>query len=170
MSATIQDELDRLPDDDRWRLQRADGFLDLRMPGRARAELDGVSAGQRDGAPFRVLALRLAMDERAWSDAVCIAAMLRDAHPDEPSFWIQLAYATRRAEGIEAAHRILSEAVARFPSVAVIPFNLACYACRLGRHDEALQRLDQACALDRQFHAMALEDEDLEPIWDRIGG
>lgn len=170
MSATIQEEFDRLPDDDRWRLQRADGFLDLRMTARARAELDGVSAGQRDGTPYRVLALRLAMDERAWSEAARVAAILRDAHTDEPSFWIQLAYATRRAEGIEAAHGILAGALVRFPAVAVIPFNLACYACQLGRHDEALRRLDQACALDQHFRATALEDEDLEPIWDRIGG
>jgi len=170
MSSKIQNEIEGLPEDERWRLQRADGFLDLGMTRKAREELDRVAQNHRDSTPFRLLAMRLAMDEKDWRTACEVAAALLARHPDEPAFWIQLAYAKRRAENIEVAHHILSDALVRFPEVATISFNLACYECQLGRNDEAMRRLNEAFALDENCREAALEDEDLKPIWDRLGG
>ena len=57
----------------------------------------------------------------------------------------------------------------RFPDVPTIPYNLACYACQLGRLDDSRQLLKRAVKLGgRDYHRMALEDEDLQPLWTEI--
>ena len=60
-------------------------------------------------------------------------------------------------------------AMIRFPKIAVIPFNLACYECQLGHPDAAMSFLQKSFRLDASFRDQALEDEDLKPIWDRLG-
>jgi hypothetical protein len=56
------------------------------------------------------------------------------------------------------------------PKSAWIAFNLACYASVTGRMDEAKVRLRQAIELDNDIRRLALDDEDLRPLWDWIGG
>ena len=52
-----------------------------------------------------------------------------------------------------------------------IPYNLACYASRLHRFDEAQKWLKQAMEVDAEtVQAAAQEDEDLKPLWDNLGG
>ena len=65
---------------------------------------------------------------------------------------------------------ILRSAAAVFPRNKLIPFNLACYACQMGRLEEAQEWLDRAFEAGgrKTMKAMALEDEDLRPLWDRI--
>ena len=46
--------------------------------------------------------------------------------PKEPGFFVELAYATRRAESIHA-HAVLTRAAGLHPNDATIQFNLACY-------------------------------------------
>jgi len=148
-----------------WHLQRCDGFLDLGMREQARAELAAVPQEGRAATPFLRLMLRLQLEEGNWADAAQLAGTLAKKEPDDPSFPIQLAYATRRSSGIEAAEKILRDALARFPKIALIHFNLACYACQTGRRDDALTCLAKAVALEPGLHQTALEDEDLRPIW-----
>jgi hypothetical protein len=52
----------------------------------------------------------------------------------------------------------------------MIAFNLACYASVAGRMEEAKDRLRHAIELDKEARKLALEDEDLKPLWDWIGG
>ena len=154
-----------IPHEYLWLLRRTDGYLDLNMLGRARQELEGFPKRYRDATAYREIALRLAMDEEDWPTVEAVARTLLNRKPNDPVLWIDLAYATRRLESVEAASAILSEARDRFPNEPIIPFNLACYACQLGNKTSALQLLEQATALAPQCRAMALEDEDLEPIW-----
>ena len=50
-------------------------------------------------------------------------------------------------------------------------YNLACYECQLGRLTEARRWLEAAYELGgtREMKLMALDDEDLRPLWDHIG-
>lgn len=170
MSEKIQNELNKLPVEIRWHLQRADGFLDLKMTGQARAELDRIPAELRGAAIFRIIDMRLACEEKDWARAAQIMSVLCEEFPADAGFRIQLAYAKRRAEGIEVARRILADAAPLFPKVATIPFNLACYECQLGNLDEAMRKLQQAFALDGSYREAALEDEDLRALWPRLEG
>jgi hypothetical protein len=54
-----------------------------------------------------------------------------------------------------------------FPNEWIIRYNLACYACQLGNHQEAWKWLEIAFNLGdaNQVKLMALDDPDLEPIW-----
>ena len=61
-----------------------------------------------------------------------LAKRLTEFEPDNSQWPVSLAYATRRAISIEAAKEILRNAQTKFPTEAVIPYNLACYECQLG--------------------------------------
>jgi hypothetical protein len=65
---------------------------------------------------------------------------------------------------------ILLEAQAIHPKVAMIAFNLASYASVTGRMEEAKERLRHAIHFDKDVRGLALDDDDLKPLWDWIGG
>jgi predicted Zn-dependent protease len=160
---------DTLSEEATWHLQRCDGFLDLKMTDKARRELEQIDVAHRQSDPFIEAELRLAMADSRWSDAAQFARTLSERQPNEPVFCIQLAYSVRRGESVEAARNILLDAKKRFPKVAVIPFNLACYECQLGHPDEAMAFLEKTFKLDAHFREQAFEDDDLKPIWDKLG-
>ena len=165
MNDELKAELEGLPEPVRWRLQRCDGFLDLHMSARARAELDQIEGAHRDGTLYLCARLRLAFEEADWKAATETARTLTDRRPDEAEYVVQLAFATRRMDGLGPAQFILEEAQRKFPEVAVIAFNLACYECQAGRNARALEYLRRAFKLDPHYRAMAMEDEDLKPLW-----
>jgi Flp pilus assembly protein TadD len=165
MKSNLKKEIEALPDEIRWRLVRADGFLDLRMAARAAQELAAIAAPFDTLSPVLEVRMRLAFEEQRWADATQLARELVQRLPGSPDYAVQLAYATRRSEGLPPATFILEEARKRFPHVAVIPFNLACYACQSGRSEEAMALLKQAVTLEPRYREAALEDEDLKPLW-----
>ena len=93
---------------------------------------------------------------------------MADHDPNEAQWSISLAYATRRAESVEAAKLILLEAVERHPKEPTIHYNLACYECVLGEVEVAKARLRRAFKLEPRYRLMALEDEDLSAVWNSL--
>jgi Flp pilus assembly protein TadD len=81
------------------------------------------------------------MAARKWEMAAAVASHLVKVDPQTAGWWISLAYAIRRTESIEKAEAILLRAQAIHPNVAMIAFNLACYASVAGRMEEAKERL-----------------------------
>jgi hypothetical protein len=149
-------------------MQRADGFLDLMLWERARAELENLPAEWRESLLHYQLLLRLAFGEEDWKSAAAWADALRKGDPNVPDYWVQFAYATRREHDIGTAREILVEAIEKFPSEPVIPYNLACYACSTGDIHLARKYLRAAFGLEQGYRDLALEDEDLESMWDEI--
>ena len=82
--------------------------------------------------------------------------------------WIALASAKRRSDGIESAEAVLLKACELHHDIAMIEFYLACYASAAGRFEEAKARLKRAIELNKQFQKLAIDDEDLQPLWDWI--
>ena len=70
------------------------------------------------------------MAAKKWDMAAAVASHLVKVDPQTAEWWISLAYALRRTESIEKAEAILLRAQAK---VAMIAFNLACYASVTGR-------------------------------------
>ena len=114
--------------------------------------------------------VNLYMVAKKWDMAAAVASHLVKVEPENEAWWINLAYSVRRSEGVEKAEAILLRAQAIHPKVAMIAFNLACYASAAGRMEEAKERLRHAIELDKEARKLALEDEDLKPLWDWIGG
>ena len=80
------------------------------------------------------------------------------------------AFSLRRANdgGVEKAEPVLLEAAKLFPDDSMIQYNLACYCAQLGQLDAAQEHLGKSYELGdaRQIKLMALDDEDLKPLWE----
>ena len=107
---------------------------------------------------------------KKWDMAAAVASHLVKVEPENEAWWINLAYSVRRSESIEQAEAILLRARVIHPKVAMIAFNLACYASVTGRIEDAKERLRMAIDLDKGVRILALDDEDLRPLWDWISG
>ncbi len=81
--------------------------------------------------------VNLYMAAKKWDMAAALASHLVKVEPENEGWWIGLAYSIRRSEGVEKAEAILLRAQAIHPKVAMIAFNLACYASVTGRMEEA---------------------------------
>jgi Flp pilus assembly protein TadD len=149
-------------------LAAASGFLELGLPLDADAELDEIDAGLR--TDWRVLALRVNIygEIGSWDLMREAARQLTAILPARPEWSVGLAYATRRAESIEAAECVLLAAKARFPEDVAIRYNLACYTTQMGKLPAARKHLKEAIRLNPAHRAMALEDLDLEPLWSDV--
>ncbi len=134
------------------------------MVAEAAAELEHIPSPERDEPA--VLALRVAvLQERCeWPALRALAAEFVRRAPGEAAGWVTWAYATRRAESIAAAEKILLEAERLHPAEAMIQFNLGCYASQRGALAEARRRVDRAIALDEKFSVLAATDPDLAPL------
>jgi hypothetical protein len=97
-----------------------------------------------------------------------VAKVLAQREPDNVPWIVSWAYATRRADCLEAARLILVNAVERQPEVAIFHYNMACYECQLGNLQPANDRLKRAFELEPKYRLSALEDEDLEPLWNSL--
>ena len=98
---------------------------------------------------------------KKWDMAVAVASHLVKVDPGTAGWWISLAYAIRRSESIEKAETILLRAQAIHPKVAMIAFNLACYASVAGLMEEAKERLRHAIELDKEARKLALQEAPL---------
>lgn len=63
---------------------------------------------------------------------------------------------------------MLMKALERHPDDELIHYNLACYECRLGELSSAKEHLNKAFELQPKYRAMALDDADLEPLWQSL--
>jgi hypothetical protein len=97
--------------------------------------------------------------------AAALASSLVKVEPENEAWWINLAYSVRRSEGIEQAEAILLRARAIHPKVAMIAFNLACYASVTGRMEDAKERLRNAIDLHKDVPKLAIDDNVLKPFF-----
>jgi tetratricopeptide (TPR) repeat protein len=150
-------------------LTAAHGYLDLGMFPDTEAELDLINPDVRHLPEVLSVRLEIYLRQENWERVLGIAARLIQNDPQEPQWSISYAYATRRAQTLEEAKAILLEAIGRHPREPMIPYNLACYECQLGNLESAKLYLEQAIKMNPGFRAGALEDPDLEPLWDSPG-
>jgi tetratricopeptide (TPR) repeat protein len=148
--------------------EAAQGYAELGMFDDANEEVENVDPFNRTTP--EVLRVRAAIYHglKKWELLRVVTLKLTQLEPTNVQWTISLAYATRRAVSIEFARDILLAAKWNFPKEPVIPFNLARYYCRLGELDTAKNYLREAFAIDPQWRAEALEDKDLESLWDSL--
>lgn len=94
---------------------------------------------------------------------------LATVQPGEVCWTLWLATATRHSEGLPAARDILLRAMGRFPEEGGISYHLACYAAQSGDIEDAKDCLRRAFKLDPDLRQRALDDPDLEPVWEGMG-
>ena len=66
------------------------------------------------------------------------------------------------------AKPVLLEAAKLFPDDDMIQYNLACYCAQLGQLDAAQEHLGNSYEVGnaQQIKLMALDDDDLKPLWE----
>lgn len=148
----------------RRRILASSGFAELGLFQEAVTELEEIPEEVKGSLPVLVAWLEVYQSWQKWGEAVAVADRLTEKDPENPSWFVALAYATRRARDLRSAREILQDAVIKFSSCAVIQFNLACYAAQLGELEAAKRYLAAAIDLDQSFAELAKSDPDLEPL------
>jgi hypothetical protein len=162
---------------DSFHLLAAQGWLELGSHLEANEELEKIAPELR--AHPDVLKMRWAVYAAAknWVACADIGQALVKLEPGESFGWVNRSYALRRASegGLQAAYDALRPAVDHLEDVEQVTFNLACYACQLGRIDEGREWLIKSFEAAKrsgrldQVRLNAFDEPDLEPLWKVLG-
>ena len=153
-------------------LNAAQGWLLFGNPGEAAVELDRLEPAVRAHPDVLEVRYDIHAQRQDWAGCFAITQQVLQQVPERAFGWIHGAYAVRRMAGggLPAAFEALVPAATMCPQEPIVFFNLACYACQLGRPDEAMDWLRQAVKLSSrtQILEMARNDADLEPLRARL--
>jgi tetratricopeptide (TPR) repeat protein len=108
---------------------------------------------------------------KRWEMAVEVARCVKNMLPDDLWGYFHLAFALHELKRTQEAYDVVKAVVDKFPDNYLMRYNLACYSCCLGNRKEAMSWLERAIDLagDEDVRQMALDDEDLEQLWAKIG-
>jgi Flp pilus assembly protein TadD len=158
--------------EDAMRLRAAEGWLELGLPDEALSEIDEISESHRHHPLALAVQWRLHSHAGRWRKCVELADELVQVEPSDVFGWIHRSYALHELKRTQEAADLLQPAIGLFPKEELIPYNLACYACQLGRLDEAKAFLEVAFKRGKRSEILerALEDTDLERLREYISG
>lgn len=151
-------------------LLAAQGWLELGCPADARAELERITTDLQGHPDVLDVRWEICAKEQQWDRALILSRALVGLRPDNAEAWVRQSYALHELGRTEEAWNSLLAVTARFPTVSVIPYNLACYACQMQRLEEARAWLRQAMKVGtaNEIKTMALKDKDLMALWAEI--
>ncbi len=155
-----------LPPEDMAHLEAARGWIGLGDHTEAGEELLKIAPELHDHPDVLEVRWKIYASVQKWDESVTIADTLITQAPDRVSGWLTKSIALHGLNRIQEAYEMLVPVVDKFPHVSLVPYDLACYACRLGKLDEAKQWLERAFQAGdaSRLRSMALADPDLEPI------
>ena len=148
-------------------LQAAEGWLELGNHLEADAELDSIAAELRAHPSVLELRWQVYAASKKWHACIDIAKTLTKLKPNRAVGWIHYAYALHELKRTQEAFDLLAPLADKFARDATVPYNLACYACQLGRLNEAGEWLQNAYEAGdaKEIKLQALDDPDLAPLW-----
>lgn len=151
---------------DRMYALAASGWLDLGSVSEALAELEHLSPEARRHPEVLMLRWEIFSKEKDWTRALEMAEALQAAAEGSLDAMVKRSFALHELKRTQEAWDLLFPMLEQFPKDWIVPYNLACYACQLGRNDDALRLLKQAIERGQpdELRRMALEDSDLEPL------
>ena len=148
---------------DSHHLRSAEGWLELGNPQESLIDLERITPSNQNHPD--VLAVRWHIFEKLknWEQCVLIAHQMMEISPENPRGFIDHANALFFWGRTEEAYQSGKIAMKKFPKNAVLPYNMACYACRLGDLDECWGFLEKACKLGNkeEIKNWARRDPDL---------
>ena len=144
------------------------GYTQLGMFFEANEQLENIDPFNRVTPEVLALRVEIYRGLEKWDLMQEIAQRLHEFSPHDVQWVVSYAYATRRAQGLNAARNILFASLPKFPREAILYYNLACYDCQSDRIDSANENLKRAFQIDSRWRLDALDDEDLKPLWDSL--
>ena len=150
-------------------LEAAKGWYLLGELSEATKELNWLSSKLQEHPDVLEVRFAIASKRKQWTECMEIAAALLSVAPHRPSSWINCAVTLHELKQTEEAWDALNTVREKFPDVPTIPYNLACYACQLGRMEESRELLQKALSKGgKRLREFAMEDPDLAPLWGEI--
>jgi hypothetical protein len=161
---------------DSFHLLAAEGWFELGDQVEAYQELKKITPQLRMHPDVLKVRWAVCSKDQNWLECVDIGQGLVSMEPEEAFGWINRSYAIRRANGggLQMAYDALRPVLYDIKDVEQVTFNLACYACQLGKIEESKEWLSKSFAAakrkDRleEVKQFALKEPDLEPIWKEI--
>jgi predicted Zn-dependent protease len=151
---------------DRHHVQAAEGWLELGDDQEAERELARLSREGSRHPSVMDIRWRIQSARSAWDKALEIARLHVESAPDHPAGWIHQSYTLHELRRTQEAMELLQSVATLFPEESVIPYNLACYCCQLGRLEAAQDWIEGAVGIagKANIKRMAEDDPDLEPL------
>lgn len=136
----------------------------------AAAELDRIKPALQRRPEVLDARWQIHAKSRNWEQCLVVGNALMAAAPRQVQSWIHRSFALHELKRTREALEALLPAVQQFPQEWLIPYNLACYSCRLREYDRALRFLEQSCKLGEaeKIKELALQDTDLQELWERV--
>tara|TARA_R110002096_G_scaffold238581_19_gene430222 strand:+ start:3717 stop:4220 length:504 start_codon:yes stop_codon:yes gene_type:complete len=143
----------------------ADGYLELGMYRDALDVLEEI-VPETEHEHFQVIRKRLTIWEAVgdWAQGARTAREAVLTLPNYADLYLKGAYAIRRAESVESALEFLKSGEHCCSYTSLWWYYLGCYYCVLGRIDDAKKHVYKAVG----FGKRALQEKDLEPLWDEF--
>ncbi len=160
-----------LPPHDQRFLDAAEGWLGLGDHLSANEELEQITPELRANPKVLLVRLEIYWTAKKWDACIEIAGAIVKLCPDNPDGWVGRSFALHELKRTEEAYDLLLPVKDKFPKNWSIPYNLACYCAQLNRLEEAEKCFKKAMAIDeRTVKREAIDDPDLQPLWDSMSG
>ena len=160
----------KLPHPDCYFLEAAVGWVELGNAAEALKELGQISAENQNLPQVLEVKWQIHARTEAWDQSLPVAREFCKAAPGLPQPWLHQAVSLYRLNRTEEAWTLLLPFAQKFPRSWVIPYDLACYACQLGKVEEGRHWLRRAFRLGdaKEVKLLALADSDLKILWPEI--
>ncbi len=147
-------------------VKAANGWVELGAFDDAGEELEKLPESLREHPDVLDVEWKIVAGQKDWSAALMIAERILGKAPEQVAGWVHRSYSLHELKRTQDAMACLEPAYKKFPDDFIVPYNLACYACRMGDLVNAKTWLERAIKRgDRKtVKKMALADEDLEPM------
>jgi hypothetical protein len=144
------------------------GYVYLKMFEDANDVLEGLPTNLITHPTVLLARLELLMEVKMWREGVLLGQSLCNVWPSELEFWFRTAYCQHEMKHTQQAKDTLLRAPPAMRETATFHFNLACYETQLGNLEEGKRLLFIAIEKNKEFQQDALDDPDLEPMWDSL--
>lgn len=160
-----------LPREEAIILEWAAEYLNTGNPQAATSKLEKISPNFRNHPDVLEMQYKVYLREKRWRAALDTARKYSQVAPDKVNGWLAQAACLHEMEMTEPALDTLIPLVTMFPSEHLVPFDIARYAARLGRLEEAHQWLNRAFTIGGKSKVLkkVLTEPDLEPLRHHLG-
>ena len=160
-----------LPREEAIILEWSAEYLSTGNPQAASSKLEKISPVFRSHPEVLEMQFKIFQQEKRWRAALDTARKYSQIAPEKVNGWLAQAASMHEMEMTEPAMDTLIPLVTMFPNEHLIPYDIACFASRLGRLEEAQQWLNRAFNIGGKAKLLkkVLTEPDLEPLRHHLG-
>ncbi len=152
----------------REKMEAAHGFHELGMYDDAWTVLDDLPPEDKSHPLVVLLRLDILLGLEQWDDAVALGTGACRQWPVIDGFFFKTVTALIELHEYQKAKDLLLAGPESLQQKAPYWYDLACCQCRTGELEEAKKSIVECFERDQDIRAQALDDPDLEPLWESI--